>query len=276
MRCKFLIMAMMSLVLLFGADPPVHSAPLPELWARWEKHDPSSAVTVDHSLWKDFLSKYLVTNHPSGINRMRYSEVQPEDRKRLDDYVRGLQGVKVSSLNRREQSAYWMNLYNALTVKVVLEHYPVNSIRRINISPGLFSHGPWDAKLVRVEDEPVSLNDIEHRILRPIWKDNRVHYALNCASLGCPNLQPEPFMAANLDSTLDKAATEYVNHPRGAGLNGGHLVVSSIYDWFQIDFGSSEKGVIRHLLKYAGGSLAAGLKSYKGKIKYEYDWSLNE
>jgi hypothetical protein len=276
MLTRLQIIAGMCLLLLPGTAGTLLSAPLPELWARWEANDPASMVMVDHSLWKEFLTRYVETNHPSGINRVRYSAVRAEDRDRLAVYVSTLQEVPVSSLNRQEQCAYWINLYNALTVKVVLAHYPVSSIRHINISPGLFSYGPWDAGLIRVEGQPVSLNDIEHRILRPIWKDNRHHYAVNCASLGCPNLQPEPFVAGNLDSSLDKAAREYVNHPRGARLNGGRLVLSSIYDWFQMDFGSSEKGVVLHLLKYAGGSLAEGLKGYKGRIKYEYDWRLNE
>src|SRR6185503_17839522 len=130
----------------------------------------------------------------------------------LDAYVEKMQGVAIRTFCRPEQRAYWANLYNATTVKVVLDHYPVDSIMKINISPGLFAKGPWKKKLLKVEGEEVSLDDVEHRILRPIWKDPRTHYSVNCASLGCPNLQPHAFTAATLDAMLDEAARGYVNH----------------------------------------------------------------
>jgi len=151
------------------------AAPKAELWPRWRAHDPGSTQTIDHVAWDRFLKKYVVSPHPSGINRVRYDAVTPEDRKLLKSYLQHLQRVPISSFNKAEQKAYWINLYNALTVDLVLSHYPVKSILDINISPGIFSRGPWGAKLLTIEGEKLSLDDIEHRILRPIWKDNRVH-----------------------------------------------------------------------------------------------------
>jgi hypothetical protein len=252
------------------------AAPKADLWPRWESHDPSSSVVVDHSAWDRFLNRYLITDHPSGINRLRYGDVTAKDRQELGSYIDSLQGTPVSRLNRDEQMAYWINLYNAVTVKVILDHYPVSSITKIDLSSGLFSRGPWDAKLLEVEGEEVSLNDIEHRILRPIWQDPRVHYAVNCASIGCPNLQNLAYTAANLEVLLEKGAREYINHPRGASFQGKKLVLSSIYDWFQEDFGGSEEGVLRHLRRYAAAELAGRLDGYSGRIDYAYDWSLNE
>ena len=173
---------------------------------------------------------------------MRYASVAPEDRKALKDYLRDLQSLPVSSYNRAEQRAYWINLYNAFTVDLVLSRFSVESIRDINISPGLFARGPWGAKLLTIEGEGLSLDDIEHRILRPIWKDNRVHYAVNCASLGCPNLQAAAYTSDNTEALLEKGAREYVNHPRGVAIKNGKLYVSSIYVWFQEDFGGSAEG----------------------------------
>lgn len=252
------------------------AAPKADLWPRWESHDPSSSVVVDHSAWDRFLNRYLITAHPSGINRLRYGDVTAKDSQELGSYIDSLQGIPVSRLNRDEQMAYWINLYNAATVKVVLDHYPVSSITKIDLSSGLLSRGPWDAKLLEVEGEEVSLNDIEHRILRPIWRDPRVHYAVNCASIGCPNLQNLAYTAANLEALLEKGAREYINHPRGASFQGNKLVLSSIYDWFQEDFGGSEEGVLRHLRRYAAAELAGRLDGYSGRIGYAYDWSLNE
>jgi hypothetical protein len=202
--------------------------------------------------------------------------VSPDDRKALRNYLDHLQSLAISSHNRAEQRAYWINLYNALTVDVVLIHYPVDSIRDIGISPGLFTRGPWGAKLVAVEGEKLSLDDLEHRILRPIWKDPRLHYAVNCASLGCPNLQPEAYSADNSDALLEKGAREYINHQRGVAIRNGRLMVSSIYEWFKEDFGGSREALMQHWLKYADKPLAAALKGHSGGgFSHAYDWSLN-
>ena len=146
------------------------AAPKAELWARWQKHDPASAQRIDHGAWDRLLKQYVV-GHPSGINRVRYQEIRAEDQKLLKNYLQTLQGLAISAYNRKEQQAYWINLYNALTVDLILSRFPVASIRDINISPGLLARGPWGAKLVTVEGEKLSLDDIEHRILRPIWQD---------------------------------------------------------------------------------------------------------
>ena len=260
-------------------DNQVLAAPAADLWPRWQKHDPADTRAIDHSEWKAFLGKYVAAPHPSGVNRLGYGSVTQEDKDALDGYVARLEKVSISTYGRNAQQAYWINLYNALTVKVVLEHFPVKSIKDISLSSGLFGGlfggGPWKAKLVTVEGEEVSLDDIEHRILRPIWRDNRVHYAVNCASIGCPNLQAEPFTAGNLERLLDGGAREYVNHPRGAAFEDGRLRVSSIYDWFQADFGGNAKGVVEHLKKYAEPALRKRLEGYGGKLGFHYDWSLN-
>jgi hypothetical protein len=264
-------------VLLFGLGvTSATAAPKAEAWTFWAANDPAGQVRVDHDPWDQFLKKYVVANHPSGVNRVRYASVTPEDRKELEDYLQRLQGVDVTRLKRSEQKSYWIDLYNALTVKVVLDHYPVKSIRDIKISPGLFSSGPWGAKLLTIQGQKVSLDDIEHRILRPLWKDNRVHYAVNCASLGCPNLQPEAYKPENTESLLEKGAREYVNHSRGVRLSGDRLLLSSIYDWFQEDFGGSEESVSRNLQMYANPELAMRLKEFGGKFSYDYDWRINE
>jgi len=252
------------------------AAPSQDLWPRWQANAPDSTTVIDHRPWRLILQKYLNTNDHSGNILFRYKDVSSEDKANLSDYLDYLQHVKVTSLNLEEQKAFWINLYNALTVKVVLDHYPVKSIRDIDISPGFFSVGPWGAKLLTIEGEKVSLNDIEHRILRPIYKDNRVHYAVNCASLGCPNLQPVPFTAANTEKLLQAGARAYINSPRGARLVDGRLHVSSIYKWFQVDFGGSEKGVITYLLKYAEVGLADVLRTYDKGLRYDYDWNLNQ
>ncbi|MCB2100678.1 MAG: DUF547 domain-containing protein, partial [Rhodobacterales bacterium] len=201
--------------------------------------------------------------------------VTARDRARLSAYIERLAAARPAALNRAEQMAFWINLYNALTVRVVLDHYPVMSIRDIDISPGFLADGPWGAPLVAVDGTDVSLNDIEHRILRPLWRDPRVHYAVNCASLGCPDLAARPYAAGDLEARLDTAARAYVNHPRGAAVKDGRLVVSSIYVWFGGDFGGDD-GVLAHLRQYAEPALAGALAAVTAIGDHRYDWGLND
>ncbi len=251
-------------------------APKSDLWERWTAHSPSAIATIDHGAWDAFLAGNLLT-HPDGVNRIAYAKVSDADKARLDDYLSSLSGTRISDYSRYEQRAYWINLYNALTVDVVLDHYPVESIRSISISPGFFSVGPWGKKLVRIEGEDLSLDDIEHRILRPIWKDPRIHYAVNCASLGCPKLMPRAFTAANTEKLLELGAREFINSNHGARFDSGtRLIASSIYDWFQEDFGGTESGVIAHLRMYAHGPLREKLDNVSDVYRFEYDWTLND
>ena len=268
--------ACVTLTLFLFSGAVAQAAPKAELWQRWGSHDPESDERVEHEVFDAFLKRYVDDAHPSGINHVRYGDVSAESREELAAYVRSLEAVAIDGLARDEQKAYWINLYNALTLTIILDHYPVESIRDIDISPGLFADGPWGAKLVTIEEEKVSLDDIEHRILRPIWKDPRLHYAVNCASIGCPNLQAEAFTAANTERLLEKGAADYVNHPRGAGKEGGKLTLSSIYNWFKADFGGTREGVVEHLRRYAREPLRSELEAFAGKVKYRYDWGLNE
>ncbi len=253
---------------------PASAAPASDLWPRWTAHDPASVRTVDHAAWSGFLSRHLVAGG-DGVNRLRYSAAAG-DRATLDGYLAMLQAVPVGGLARPEQFAYWTNLYNALTVAVVLDHYPVASIRDIDISPGLFANGPWGAEMATVDGTALTLDDIEHRILRPIWGDARVHYAVNCAAIGCPNLQRTAFTAAALERMLEAGARAYVNDPRGARVEDGRLTASSIYDWFQEDFGGTETGVIGHLRRYADAGLESDLAGIVDIDDFAYDWSLND
>ena len=245
------------------------------LWERWTTHDKAATTTIDHRVWDQFLRTHLQT-HPGDINRIAYGAVSDTDRRAVDAYVAGLEALPISRYNRQEQLAFWINLYNALTVKVVLAHYPVNSIMDIGISPGVFVVGPWGKKLVSIEGEMLSLDDIEHRILRPIWRDSRIHYALNCASYGCPNLYPRAYLAGTLEQVLDNTARDYINSDRALLFEDGDLYVSNIYRWFKDDFGGTDASVIAHLRGFAEPALQAKLADFNKISDGFYDWSLND
>ena len=248
-------------------------APSPVLWPRWQAHDATSTAVIDHRVWDRWLATYVVPDS-AGVNRVAYSDVTVEDRIALDGYLQAMMAVEISGHNRAQQMAYWINLYNALTVRLILDNYPVDSIRAIS-SPGIFSIGPWDTTLASVEGQDLTLNDIEHRILRPIWQDPRVHYAVNCASVGCPNLHVAAYQGAGMDARLDAAARAYINSPRAVSLRNGLIEISSIYDWFVEDFGGTEAAVIAHMKSYAEPATIEMLEKGERISGTQYDWALN-
>lgn len=251
------------------------AAPKAELWQHWQQSNPQSTATIDHSAWDQWLKTYLNPGE-DGINYVAYGQVSDADKTKLANYISTLENTKIANFNAADQQAYWINLYNALTIQVILQHYPVDSIFDIDISPGLLSQGPWGKKLLQIDGQEVSLDDIEHRILRPIWQDPRIHYAVNCASIGCPNLSIDAFTADNTEALLNKGAQAYINHERGVTIDDGDLVLSSIYDWFESDFGRNDEEVIAHLKQYANKELKAKLAKITSIDDYEYDWDLNE
>jgi hypothetical protein len=201
----------------------------------------------------------------------------PADRGALDAVVAELARTPFSALDWPGQFAAWTNLYNALTLSVVLDQYPVGSIREIKSKGGgldpkaLF--GPWREKRVVVAGRKLSLDDIEHGIMRPTFKDPRVHYALNCASVGCPDLRF--WRAETLSADLDAAARAYIGHPRGVQVGPKGLTLSSLYDWYAVDFGAGEPGLRAHLASHASVEMARAIKEAP-IAGYVYDWALND
>jgi hypothetical protein len=272
---KALLTLIASLPLLGIASFEALFAPKAEAWPRWEAHVPGSELRVDHDPWDRILQQHLLAG-ADGIHRFDYARLQRRGLQRLETYLALLGATPVSQLDRDHQLAFWVNLYNALTVHTVTQAYPVESIRDIDISPGFLADGPWGKALISIEGQSLTLNDIEHRIVRPLWGDPRVHYALNCASIGCPNLERRAFRAANLDAMLDTAARNFINSPRGVWWKGGDLAVSSIYAWFQEDFGGDDAGILTHLRRYAEPELARRLAEIRHISYHDYDWRLND
>ena len=275
-RCRIVAILIGAMLIAGAANAQSKSKLIPV----WDASDETSIARIDHGSWQNLLDSYLRV-HSSGINRFDYVALKASTKNRagLADYLAHLQKLDPRNYSRAEQKAYWINFYNALTVHVVLEAYPVDSIRDISDSflGGLMFSGPWEDMIAHVAGLDLTLDNIEHGILRPIYRDNRIHYAVNCASLGCPNLLPTAFTAANTETLLDTGAREYVNHPRGVDfVDDDFIVISSIYDWFVEDFGGSEEGAIKHLIQYADKELAERLRSFEGSVDYDYDWGLNQ
>ncbi|WBA80313.1 DUF547 domain-containing protein [Endozoicomonas sp. GU-1] len=248
----------------------VMAAPASTYWAFWDKSNPESSAVINHHLWQEILDTYLALR-PGG-NRFRYGLVSQEDRDKLDKYLTDMATLDPRTYSLAEQKAYWINVYNALTVDLVLEHYPVKSITKIG---PWYQFGPWDMDITQVAGQNLTLNDIEHRILRPLWDDSRIHYAVNCASIGCPDLSPTVFTADNTEPMLDELARRFIRQEKGMSWVEGKLTLSRIYEWYEQDF-VDQAGVVLHLRQFASQANAQRLKKYTGTIQYQYDWRLNE
>lgn len=249
---------------------------------KMEKTDMKSETTMKQpasqtqSPMNTLLGQYVKAPDAMGVARFDYAglKASQSDQAILADYIKTLEAKDPSTLSAAEATAYWANLYNAVTIKVVIDNYPVQSIKEIR--SGAFSAGPWKKKLTTVNGNPMTLDEIEHETLRKKYPSPLIHYMVNCASIGCPNLKNSLWEAKTLDADRDAAARVFVNSLRGAKVTSKGLVVSSIYDWFQEDFGGSKAGVLEHLSQYATGDLKAAIDG-GAKIKsFDYDWTLNE
>jgi len=241
-------------------------------WAFWDKSSNGNYTKVEHDVWNQLLTKYVVSNHPSGINRFRYGDVSSKDEKRLDSYIDTLVETDPRRFSKSVQHAYWINLYNALVVQQVLEYYPVVKITQVDRRG---NPGPWDEDIVEIENQDLSLNDIEHRILRPIWKDYKTHFALACGGLGCPSLQPKAFRSYDLKQQLLQAGRDFIGHPRGLQVSHGKMSAASMFGKYQTDFAKNRKELLKLLAYYSDDSNALYLLGFKGQIEFNEDWRIN-
>ena len=221
--------------------------------------------SIDDSLFAGLLEKYVT------LGKVNYSGFKKEE-STLDAYLAFLEKVDPKSLPRNEQFAFYANAYNAWTIKLILGGYPgIQSIKDL----GSLFKSPWKKKIARIDGEVMTLDHIEHDILRPRFKDPRVHFAINCAAKSCPPLSRMPLSGDKLDQQLDRLTCAFVNDPNNNYLTGNTLYVSSIFKWFKSDF---TDGIVDFFLKYGESDLNAKLHTIGNGIKIsylDYDWSLN-
>ncbi|WP_199671133.1 DUF547 domain-containing protein [Salinibius halmophilus] len=240
------------------------AAPKADLDPYWNEQ--GQQAQPDVATWQAFLDNYLVKKGQHYL--VDYRRVSTSDRQALQQWLSVQASINPLQLAPDAQFAYWVNLYNALTVDLILQNYPLESIRNL----GWFNSGPWNRTVIRINDRDLSLNDIEHRILRPIFNDHRIHFAVNCAALGCPNLQPKAFTENALNSQLSEAERAFVNSEKGvAKVSAKRWRLSSIFDWYLEDFASNEAELIKYLNPLLNEAIASD-----ARIDYHYDWQLNE
>ena len=244
------------------------------LWVQWANFAPLSQKKVDHHLFQDFLNKYR-KEQSSGLVLIDYQHISDADKAKLKTYIKQLSQTTVASLNRSEQLAFWLNLYNALTINVIVDNYPAKTIHDLNISPSLFTMGPWDTNIITLVNHPMSLDDIRNRIIRPIWNDPRVLYGLYDGSIGGPSILSHPFDGDKIDMQLNQASFDYVNSPRAVQVADGKLIVSKLYDWYEEDFGGTKQTVIEHIKQFSKPSLHLQLDKTHTISSYVYNWHIN-
>lgn len=230
----------------------------------------ASETSPDHSAYDALLHRYAL---PAGVDYRSWSG-NKEDLATLRSYIVSLQRQAPSQLERSEALAYWINLYNAATLNLILEHYPVASIKDI----GTALSSPWKKKVVTVEGKQLSLNEIENDIVRPSFLEPRIHFALNCAARSCPPLRSGAFVGPQLESQLEEQTVAFVGDTKKNYVDEkGTLHLSKIFDWYAKDFEEAKGSAVTFVKPYITALQANAVTGATPQVKFEdYDWSLNE
>ncbi len=223
--------------------------------------DPQIEITkiqsLSHASFDQLLNKYV-----SKDGKVNYKGFKSEVSV-LDEYLQHLSDNPIqSSWDQKKQLAYWINVYNAFTIKLILNHYPVNSITDLE------GGKPWDKTWIQLAGKTYSLNQIENEIIRPTYNEPRIHFAVNCAAKSCPPLLNKAWTAQNLESNLERQTKSFINNPSYNMIESGQVSVSKIFEWYAQDFGN----LIDYLNQYSQVKIDAG-----AQLDYvEYNWKLNE
>ena len=240
----------------------------------WPAAERVSMDKVDHAAFDALLKKYV-----DGRGMVAYAKwkASAADVAALDAYLGKLsQGDRARIAGRNAKLAFWINAYNAVTIKGILREYPTTSIR--NHTAKVFGYNIWDDLLLRVGDDEVSLNDIEHKILRKM-REPRIHFAIVCASISCPKLINEAYTAAKLDKQLAANARDFFAD-RGKfqyDASGSRISISPILKWFGEDFGANTAAQMATVSPYLPADAQKLARSGRARVSYlDYDWGLND
>lgn len=225
---------------------------------------------VDHQEWDTIVKKYV---DKEGL--VDYKGLIAKDKDKLNAYCDKLsKNAPGKKWSEDEKLAYWLNAYNAFTVKLIVDNYPVKSIKDLGANnPIIFINTAWDKKFFEVNGKTMTLNRIEHKIIRQNFSEPRIHFALVCASMSCPKLRQEAYTAAKLDEQLTDQAKSFLADKNRNVVTATDPKVSSLFDWYGMDMKKWTKfTVVEYINQYAPVKINDGVK-----LQYlDYDWSLNE
>jgi hypothetical protein len=219
-----------------------------------------------HTSFNTVLSKYTKVEGFQTLVNYKSLKKDQNDLKNYLKQIEDLSSKEFKTFSSDQKLAFWINAYNAYTLKLIISHYPVKSIKDI----GSFFSGPWSKKIAKIFGEKLSLDKIEHGIIRKRFNEPRIHFAVNCASIGCPSLLTEAFTGDKLELQLEKASKNFLNNKSKNYHENGTLYISKIFDWYGDDFkkryGSHKKYIKKHY----------GLNKKVSVEFLNYDWKLNE
>lgn len=276
---KFLTKIAANLIWVIGlsfVSSTINAAPEAKAIKFWDDREPASQIKVNHAPWQALLDQYLDDQHPSGISRFNYDAVSDADRARLTEYIDYLLLLEPRQLNVDEQKAYWINIYNARVVQLVvdgLSEDQLESIREVRL--GFRSRGPFERKSLELLEQKLSLNQIVNGILRPNFADPRIHFVLSRASLGGPDLSKTAFTASNLEELLVAAEKQFLSHSRAASVVDGKLVLSEIFKEYDTDFAPSADELLQYISPFVNSEVTDLIAAGQPDIEFEYDWGLN-
>ncbi len=220
----------------------------------------------EHKLWDELTKKYV-----SDAGFVNYKGFV-RDSLKINKYLALLSSNHPNdSWTSDQRKAYWINAYNAFTIKLIVDNYPVKSIK--DLGGSIYKvNTPWDIKFIKIGDEEYDLNNIEHGILRDQWEDPRIHAAVNCASVSCPALMKGAFTAEQLEKQLDMQMKRFILDNSKNILSKNSVKLSKIFKWFSGDFKNVAPDVIKYINRYSDIEI-----SEDADIDYfEYDWNLND
>lgn len=242
-----------------GADQPVTFEESGEVEApvkQIEVKKSEVAASVDHSEFGTLLKKHV--DSKGNVNYQNFKK----DEAKLDSYLDKLRNNPTTKdMGKNERLAYWINVYNAFTIKLILENYPVNSIKDIN------GGKPWDKQFIKLGNTTYSLNMVENEVIRKRFTEPRIHFAVNCAAKSCPPLLNDAFYPATLTNQLAERTSSFLNDKSYNTITSSKVEVSKIFDWYGVDFGNVKS--------YIGSKVGTDISGVNVTFK-EYDWSLNK
>lgn len=242
-----------------------------QLTQHWSQHNEDNSATIDHSAFATFLDKYLVVRDDAP-NLVRYAKVTPQAHDNLEAYIEHLTEVPLANYSRDVQLAYWINLYNAALLDLVLDHYPVDSVTDI----GGFASSPWEVPVVTIDGYRLTLHDIRQYILQPIWKETVIRYGLSRAAIGGPELRAKPYSDDDIFVQLADNAKHFVNSPQGLQIKDSKLVLSKFFERNRHDFGRSTTALISEVREHAQPALSARLDIFDEISGFQFNWALND
>ncbi|MBA2662434.1 MAG: DUF547 domain-containing protein [Bradymonadaceae bacterium] len=269
---RFFVAALLTLLTLITAC----SAPSADLLdgpivAEMTEGQKSGGQVFDHSAFDALLSAHV----DAQAGRVNYAGLKA-DRAKLDAYLQTIAKARMQDLGADEQHALLINAYNGYTLKLIVENYPVGSIRDLS--------DPWGSARYEVASHTLSLDNIEHNLIRPIFKDPRIHFAVNCAAKDCPPLRATAYTGEALDAQLEEASRAVLGSPRFVRVEGDKLRVTKLFDWYgddftNNDFKGSASNVARYVARYSSDSVRAFIEAKNNDPTVDfldYDWSLND